>query len=524
MTIFAQGVSFLVQIVATVVLARLLTPADFGLVTMVTTFSLLVSNFGFNGFTEAILQREEITHSLASNLFWINLGCGAILTLGFAALAPLMARFYHEPSVARVAQGMSLTIICASFSVVHNALLNRGLCFTRVSVNSSIGRLVYVMISILLALVGWGYWALVAGCIAQQVSISVGVWLLCRWAPSLPRRALGTAAVVKFAMNVYSHFAFSYFSGNTDNLLVGRQFAAQMLGFYKKAFDLFTLPANQLLSPISAVVVATLSRFRREHRHFTSYFLAGMSVLAFLGMGIGVDLTLIGRDLVRVLLGPGWDETGRIFEMFGPGIGVMLLYGTHSWLHLSIGRPDRWFRWGVIEFVCTATLFVVALRLGPEGIALAWTASYFLLMFPAFWYAGQPIGLGIGQIANVIWRFFVASVTAGFGTRWFIHSVTLFAVNLGATGALARLGATSLVFFALYLSAVIVLHRGFGPIRQIGRLAATLLPERFTSRAPVFVESTVVGVGGEATELRVARIAHLQRGSHSKSSDAYGDC
>jgi PST family polysaccharide transporter len=87
-TVFAQGVSFVVQMVATVVLARLLTPADFGVVTMVTTFSLLLSSFGLNGFTEAILQREEITHSLASNLFWINFGVAVLLAAAFAALGP----------------------------------------------------------------------------------------------------------------------------------------------------------------------------------------------------------------------------------------------------------------------------------------------------------------------------------------------------------------------------------------------------------------------------------------------------
>ena len=135
-TIFAGGVSFVVQFAATVVLARLLTPADFGVVTMVTTFSLLLCSFGLNGFTEVILQREEVTHFLASNLFWINIGAGIFLTLAFAALGPLMALFYHDPLVTHVAQGMSLTIVIASVSVIHLALLNRAMRFTAVSANS----------------------------------------------------------------------------------------------------------------------------------------------------------------------------------------------------------------------------------------------------------------------------------------------------------------------------------------------------------------------------------------------------
>jgi O-antigen/teichoic acid export membrane protein len=137
--VFGSGVSFFVQLAGTVILARALTPTDFGIVTMVTTFSLLLSSFGLNGFTEAILQREEITNSLASNLFWINFGAGVLLTVAFALLGPLMAMFYHDPLVIRAAEGLSLTIIASSLSVIHLALLNRALRFTAVSANKVAG-------------------------------------------------------------------------------------------------------------------------------------------------------------------------------------------------------------------------------------------------------------------------------------------------------------------------------------------------------------------------------------------------
>jgi len=483
--IFAQAMSFLTQMAATVILARLLTPADFGVVTMVTTFSLLLSSFGLNGFTEAILQREEITDYLASNLFWINIGCGALLTILFAALGRPIAAFYHDPVVAHVVVGMSLTVVIATFSVIHLALLQRAMRFTAVSTNTIIARVASVITSIALAVAGWGYWALVGGLIVQQISTSVGAWLLCRWIPRLPGRVSGTGELVRFGINVYSHFSFNYFAGNTDNLLVGWRFGAGALGFYKKAFDLFFTPVCQLVSPIGAVVVSTLSRFSSERAQYQKHFLSGMSVLALVGMGIGADFTLIGKDLIRFLLGPGWNETGHIFAFFGPGIGVMLLYNTHGWLHVSIGRPDRWFRWGVIEFLCTAGLFLIGLRWGPSGIALAWTVSFFVLIIPAFWYAGKPIGFGIAPVFQVIWRFFVASLAAGCATALLVHYVPLFANTVGALGAFARLVSDSLLFFALYLGAVVALHRGLTPILHATRLMADLLPRRSTSRSPV---------------------------------------
>jgi PST family polysaccharide transporter len=495
-TIFASGVSFAVQMGATVVLARLLTPADFGVVTMVTTFSLLLSSFGLNGFTEVILQREAISKFLVSNLFWINLGAGAMLSLGFAALGPLIALFYHDPLVTHVVQGMALTIVVASTSVIHLALLNRAMRFTAVSMNGIVARVVCVIVSIALAVAGWGYWALVAGQVALQASTSLGAWLLCRWIPGRPRRVAGTGACVKFAVHVYSRFSFNYFSGNTDNLLVGWRYGAGALGLYKKAFDLFFIPVCQLLSPMSAVAITTLSRFKEDRSQYQRYFLAGLSVLALLGMGIGADLTLIGGDLIRLILGPNWGEAGRIFSFFGPGIGIMLLYHTHGWIHLSIGRPDRWFRWAVIEFLCTAGLFLLLLPWGPRGIASAWTISFFVLLLPSFWYAGKPIGFAVTPVLAVVWKFFAASVAAGCAVGWLQHVAPPFAAMPGALGALVRLVVVSLLFFSLYLLTVIALHRGLAPLRQAARLAVDLLPRRAAlSSGPVAAATEVAPIG-----------------------------
>jgi O-antigen/teichoic acid export membrane protein len=491
-TIFASAASFLVQIGATVVLARLLTPADFGVVTMVTTFSLLFCSFGLNGFTELILQREELTDPLVSNMFWANVGISGLLTVAFIAIGPLLARFYHDPLVTRVATGMSLTIIVGSLGWTHLALLGRAMQFRTVSAINVSARFISVVSSIVLAVMGWGYWALVVGQVAVSVVTVIGAWWMCRWVPSLPKRVAGTGSVMKFAINVYSHYAFNYFTRNTDNLLVGWRFSAQALGFYKKAYDLFVLPESQLISPVSAVVVTTLSRLNRDREQYQRYFLSGISVLAFVGMGMGIDITLVGKDVIRFLMGPGWEESGRIFSLFGPGIGVMLLYSTHGWLHLSSGRPDRWFRWGLLESICTIGLFVAALPWGPAGVALAWTISYFILAWPAFWYAGSVIELPVSSVLAAVWKFFVASAAAGAATALLLHYlIPSFLVSAGAFSAFIRAILVSLIFLALYLVAVALLHQGLGPVNQTVRLIRDAMPQREKKEATPGVEVPV---------------------------------
>lgn len=475
--IAGQAGNFAAGIGSIVILGRLLTPADFGIVTMVTTFSLLFRSFGLNGFTELVLQREELTNSLASNLFWINLGIGMILTGAFASSGQLLVLFYHNATVAQVAEGMSLTIGISCFGYIHLGLLQRAMQFRSIAIINFAGQVLQVIVSIVLAMLGWHYWALVWGSVTQTAVTTAGAWMVCRWAPRWPGRVAGTGSSCKFAMNVYSHFAFSYLTRNTDNLLVGWRYGAQALGFYKKAYDLFVLPGTQLLAPMSAVAVSTLSRVRKDREQFQRYFLRMISVLALVGMGVGADFALVGQNLFRVLLGPGWEEAGRIFALFGPGIGIMLLYGTHGWIHLSIGRPERWFRWGLVEFVCTTGLFLLALRWGPSGIALAWTISFFLLMFPGLWYAGQPIGLGLRPIYAVIWKFIAAAAVAGCVTALIIRAMPHPATRLGASGAFVSMISVSAIFGVLYLGAVILLHWGVKPISESISLIYDLLPD-----------------------------------------------
>jgi PST family polysaccharide transporter len=486
-TVSAAGLSLVLQIIGTVVLARLLTPADFGVVTMVTTFSLLLMSFGSNGFNEAVIQREEMNRFLASNLFWITSAVGLILTIGFAGAGSLLARFYRNPLVTHVAFAMSAAIFLAAASVIHIALLKRAMRFTAVSVNDAVARAVYTAVAILLALRGWGYWALAVAFVTYPLSTTIGAWWLCRWIPSLPRRGVGTRAVLRFAANVYGTFSANYFTRNVDNLLVGWQFNAAALGYYKKAYDLFALSANQLTGPLHNVVLAALSRLNQDPARFRRYLASSLGIVAFVGMAVGADLTLVGKDVVRLVLGPKWSESGRIFELFGPGIGIMLLYSTIGWIHLSIGKPARWLRWTLVESATTALLFVLALPWGPAGIAAVWSISFWILAIPAFWYAGRPIQFGPAQVLAAVWKYAIASLIAALLTNVMVRRLTFSAMPASAGAALEEIIVISVVFMMLYLGAVILLHQGCAPLRQLGSLLLELAP---VSRIPALQAAT----------------------------------
>ena len=271
--------------------------------------------------------------------------------------------------------------------------------------------------------------------------------------------------------------AFNYTTRNTDNLLVGWRFGSASLGFYKKAYDLFLLPANQLYIPVGDVVLSTLSRLERGSAEYRKYFLNGLSILAFLSMGAGALLTLMGKDVIRLLLGAKWGPAGHIFVFFGPGIGIMLIYFTSGLIHLSIGRADRWLRWVVLEFAVTVMLFFLGLRWGPVGIASAWSASFWILFIPAFWYAGKPINFGVMPILGAVWKYMLASLIAGLASFAILRGLS-FTLAPGLWDVFLRLLSTSLLFLVLYLGAVILLHGGPSPLYRFARLIPEMLPGR----------------------------------------------
>ena len=209
---------------------------------------------------------------------------------------------------------------------------------------------------------------------------------------------------------------------------------------------------------------------------YRRYLLSALRVIAFVGMAVGADLTLVGHDVIRLLLGPRWDESGRIFVYFGPGIGAMLLYYTHGWIHLSLGRADRWLRWGIVEFTVTVLLFIAGLHWGPVGIALAWTVSFWVLTVPAFWYAGKPIELSAWTVLADVWRYVVASLLAGVISAVLVRSSSSWLPDSGWIAAASHMMVSSTLFLVLYLGLVVVLHGGYGPVQELIRLMGEMLP------------------------------------------------
>lgn len=220
LNVTSQGAQFLIQSVATIVLARLLTPSDFGLVAMVSTVTGLGQAFADLGLSEATIQRKEISHNQVSALFWINVAIGLGLMTITLLSAPILARFYREPRLVNITLLVSLTFLFGGLRVQPDAILKRQMRFAALAIRDVASYAVAVPIAIFMAWRGASYWALVALPLILNFNVMMLSWLMIKWRPSLPRRDAQVGSMIAFGGNVAASYFIITVSRSADNVLM----------------------------------------------------------------------------------------------------------------------------------------------------------------------------------------------------------------------------------------------------------------------------------------------------------------
>jgi len=249
--------------------------------------------------------------------------------------------------------------------------------------------------------------------VAQSLSLCIGSWVGCAWLPGRPRRHVGTGSMVRFAASTLCAIFYLLFHEQS------RQFSGGMapwichLGFYKKAYDLFALPACQLSTSLTIVAVSALSRLRNDWAQYRRYLLGANWGYGVCWHGPRRRPDLGGKRLDFRSLGTEVAGVGPNLHPFGTGHrnhDALLHQCMDSLFHRARRQAVSM---GLVDLGTTTLFLVVGLRWGAEGIAVAWVASYWVLAFPGLWYAGQPIKLSISSIISCVWRYILASLLAG---------------------------------------------------------------------------------------------------------------
>ncbi|MBD1906878.1 lipopolysaccharide biosynthesis protein [Trichocoleus sp. FACHB-6] len=389
-TMITQGCKFVLNMGSTVLLARLLTPQDYGLVGMVATVTGLVGLFKDMGLSTATVQKAEINHAQISTLFWLNVVFSIATMLITAVIAPLIAWFYGEPRLIWITLVSAIGFIFGGLTVQHQALLNRQMRFGALAIIDIVSMLIGVATAIVLALNGAGYWALVLMPLAMGMSSALGVWVMCGWRPGLPVRHSGVSSMLAFGANLTGFGIINYFARNLDNLLIGRYWGAQQLGLYSKAYALLLLPINQINAPIASVALPTLSRLVDSPDRYRQAYLRIVEKLLMLTMPIMVFMIATSDWLVQLLLGSQWGETSRIFALLGIAGLIQPLANSTGWLFMSQDRAHDMFKWGFIGGTTAIVSFVAGLPWGAAGVAASYSLVWICVCMPLlFWFVGR---------------------------------------------------------------------------------------------------------------------------------------
>jgi O-antigen/teichoic acid export membrane protein len=389
-TISAQAAKFVLNFAAAAVLARLLSPTEFGLVGMVLGITSLVGIFKALGLSTATVQRETITQQQVSNLFWVNVTVSGLLTISTVALAPLVARFYHDSRVTAIMIVLSLTFLLSGSTVQHQALLSRQMRFRTIAVIEVVSMLVGFTSACCLAKAGFGYWALVAQQLVNAATGLVLTWCISRWRPSLPKRNSGVRPMLRFG----AHLTIADFLGllmiNSDSILVGRVFGAEPLGLYTRANVLLARPLQQVLAPINAVLTPVLSRLQSDSERYRRSFMRAYETLALITFSFAAMCLALAAPIVLVILGPKWKSVIPLFSAFAVVALSSPLGDVAIWLFQSQGRGREQLRNHTIGGAVTIASYIIGLHWGPLGVVVATAIASMTIRVPiVYYFAGR---------------------------------------------------------------------------------------------------------------------------------------
>lgn len=404
MKLLSQATKFGMRVAGLVVMARLVTPDDYGVFAMVATLTVLLTLIKDAGLSAATVQSKTITHEDISTLFWINVAVGTALACVTAALAPVLARFYGDPRIAAPVAAMGFSFFFSSFATQHTALLQRQMRFKTLESIGVAAQLAGAAVMLVSAYFGAGYWSLVFNVLALQAANTILTLAASGWRPSGPSRAGGYGAMLRFGRDLSGFRIVNYFQRNLDNILIGRYCSASELGLYAKAYGLLRLPIMQIQEPIASLVVPALSRLQDDPKRYRGYFLKATQAVVFVGMPLVAFTALGARDILLLLLGERWLGSVPIFQAMIPAAFVGTMDMITRWVFLSCGRTDLMLRMGTLSFLIVAVAFICGLPAGPVGVATAYSVAYCLVSIPSMAFALKHSPVTLGDVFAAVWR------------------------------------------------------------------------------------------------------------------------
>lgn len=416
-----------IRILVSVVLARLLEPADFGLVSMgmvVTGFLVVIQYLGTSG---VIIQRKELPDRLLSSLFWLNAGFGLLLTIGLFIAADPLSSLFHRTDVAPIIRVLGVSFVVTAIGAVPSSLLNRRMQFDIIAKVSFVAAIAQAITGVGMAYAGYGPWALVMSTLVSSVVSSIGYWTRTRWFPSFTFDWLAIKSHKKMMLNLTFGNLVSYMVNDADKFIIGRWLGDVTLGYYTMASRFCLYPPNTIVPIVTRVLYPSYSRLQDDDEGMRKLLLRASGGIGFITIPLMTGLAVLSAPFVYVVLSDKWQASIELIAFLAP-IGILQSVSSGSNGVMLAKDKTHWVLWtSTIKGVTIIMALLAGIPWGMRGVAIAYLLVSLPLSMMSYFVAGKLINLPF-------WKPYL-------GLRpYIVGSLVMAAVAIGVKFAFEQLG------------------------------------------------------------------------------------
>jgi O-antigen/teichoic acid export membrane protein len=384
-----------VSLASTAVLARLLSPKDYGLMAMVGTVTVLAQAVSDFGLSWATVQRERVERNQIDALFLVNCVFGLALAGLSCFSAPYVAAFYHRPELTRITFVASGTLFLSAVAVQPSALLLRQMKLKELNLCTFYSLIISSAITIALAKLGFGYWALVLQLFLQQAITTLLSFPVSGYYPRLPQHLLHISSLLAFGGYTAAYGLVNYFARNLDNVLVGRFWGATALGYYSRAYFLMTLPGLLIIGVFRGALIPAMASFRKDPVRMEAAYLHSLRLIVVLGCTLAVGLAVTSSEVVEIGYGPKWRAVVPILLWLSVAGILQPIQNTSQWLYILAEDGRGMFRMGLLVSGSAVLAFALGIHAGPIGVARAYAIANTIVAYPVLVMGHRACGLPI---------------------------------------------------------------------------------------------------------------------------------
>lgn len=456
--------------ITTVILARLLTPADFGLIAMIAVFNAIASTFVDSGFSESLIQKQDVDDVDTSSIFYFNIAVAVALWFVLLGIAPYVGRFYSQPELGQLLPWTGLSIILGAFGLVQRKLLTKELKFAADLKATWASIVVGASLAIACAIAGFGVWSLVIKIVATQATYSAALWYLHPWRPKLCFDVERLSRHFPFSSKLLAVKLVDSLFDNIYLIVIGKYYSVDQLGHYRQADSMKQIPVFGFAYSLNRVLFPVFSRIQFERDRIARALRASFKTTCILIAPLMATLIATADPLIPLVLGGDkWRPAIPLFQLLCIVGAFFPVQAANRNVLKAIGRMDLFLRMTIVTKVLLVLTILCTLPFGIYTMIWGHIGHSIVSFFINAWYTGQLFRYGpYAQMIDAIPPILIATVV-GFSANTI--------GSLGFSNDIWRLLTQFVVAGVLYLCCIGCVY--FSALRILWREHASKLSKRF---------------------------------------------